>query len=531
MFTAVIRIERLLVICLMALTALNTAPVFSAEKQTFKEAYGYYSQLRKQLPDVDTKELVNAAKQAFDLGLLKFGDNSKNTALLAQNYADSLYENGEYKQSIRALEAAIPYVERAFGKQSQEMLKQYYRMAEEYSLHFNIENIYLQKYFDLKRSVKNGYSDLYRTHRTFIDSYIRQKKYDLAVIELKKAAVIEASRNAKEYDLAVIDDRRHCIENRGEYEWYLLEQAREKYNNLTKDADDKYRLHAVRNLFVELVVRHDLEKAFELAESERIDPKEIYVGNEKPLFVYYKFLVSMGPVEDRSANIKNAIELAKEIYGKKSFQAGMASIELARFQYKNPYGQNAEKLYKEGIAILESDPGRNAEYLAKAHEDLALIKIEDRKWKSAEKYLQRSLQYAMDSTNHTWQVEESIRKNFVALYQKQNKENLATEHCLAIARRQPEHYSANPWEAYSPEPKYPNGAIELGGDGEVVLEFTVSKEGFVKKARLLSASHELFVENALKTLSSARYVPRIVDGEFVATDEVKKKFRFVYWGN
>jgi protein TonB len=77
------------------------------------------------------------------------------------------------------------------------------------------------------------------------------------------------------------------------------------------------------------------------------------------------------------------------------------------------------------------------------------------------------------------------------------------------------------------EPQYPLRASERGIEGWVEVEFTISKLGTVKDARVInSAPSSIFDRATLKAIRKWKYNPKIEDGEPVERSGVKVRLKF-----
>lgn len=63
-------------------------------------------------------------------------------------------------------------------------------------------------------------------------------------------------------------------------------------------------------------------------------------------------------------------------------------------------------------------------------------------------------------------------------------------------------------------PQYPERAAQRGIEGRVLIEFTITKSGSVKDAKVIAYEpSKIFNRAALKAVSQWKYNPKIVDGE------------------
>jgi TonB family protein len=77
-------------------------------------------------------------------------------------------------------------------------------------------------------------------------------------------------------------------------------------------------------------------------------------------------------------------------------------------------------------------------------------------------------------------------------------------------------------------PSYPFVAREQGITGHVIVEFTVDAEGRVRDPVVIEEQPEGrgFADAALEAVRRFRYVPRLVDGEFVSVPGVRNRIQF-----
>ncbi|NKC00499.1 MAG: TonB family protein [Pseudomonadales bacterium] len=84
---------------------------------------------------------------------------------------------------------------------------------------------------------------------------------------------------------------------------------------------------------------------------------------------------------------------------------------------------------------------------------------------------------------------------------------------------------------YAPPVIYPGAAIRRQEEGEAVVLYEVGRDGGVSKARLASASSELFGRAALRTVNQTRYTSGYTTGRLIRKNqepqiEVRRIFRF-----
>jgi periplasmic protein TonB len=75
-------------------------------------------------------------------------------------------------------------------------------------------------------------------------------------------------------------------------------------------------------------------------------------------------------------------------------------------------------------------------------------------------------------------------------------------------------------------PMYPRRAEDLGLEGFVLLEFTVTREGLVRDPRILESSNPIFDRAAVEAVLRFRYRPRVIDGEPLEVPGVRFRITF-----
>lgn len=115
---------------LSTLAASLTYPVFADEKadiEAFKKAYAAYNEALKK---PNNALLYNSAKTAYELGSKVFGDQHKNTANLAFNYAKAANDIGNKKEEAqKALEVTEKIYLDVYGKDAPEFIDLYLEKA------------------------------------------------------------------------------------------------------------------------------------------------------------------------------------------------------------------------------------------------------------------------------------------------------------------------------------------------------------------------------------------------------------------
>lgn len=75
-------------------------------------------------------------------------------------------------------------------------------------------------------------------------------------------------------------------------------------------------------------------------------------------------------------------------------------------------------------------------------------------------------------------------------------------------------------------PQYPRQALKRKLEGDVVLEYTVTKQGSVRGARVLFSTDPVFNQAAVDSALRYKYKPRVINGESVEVPGVRTKIKF-----
>jgi protein TonB len=76
------------------------------------------------------------------------------------------------------------------------------------------------------------------------------------------------------------------------------------------------------------------------------------------------------------------------------------------------------------------------------------------------------------------------------------------------------------------QPDYPRRARQIGLDGYVIVEFTVTSIGNVVNAYVIESSSKLFEKSSLRAVTRFKYKPQVVDGVAIDTPGIQYLFSF-----
>ena len=75
-------------------------------------------------------------------------------------------------------------------------------------------------------------------------------------------------------------------------------------------------------------------------------------------------------------------------------------------------------------------------------------------------------------------------------------------------------------------PRYPRAALSRGLEGEVVLEYTVTRSGTVRDPVVIESTNSVFNSSAIDSASRYKYKPRVENGEPIEVPGVRTRVVF-----
>lgn len=116
------------------------------------------------------------------------------------------------------------------------------------------------------------------------------------------------------------------------------------------------------------------------------------------------------------------------------------------------------------------------------------------------------------------EFERNVREQIVQTFQQLEQPEDATGHLLALAQAQA--WSATAPPVFEAEAELPKEAVKRKMGGDVSLTFTIDERGFVVDPEVTDSTQPLFNQSALSMVKKFRYVPRLENGQPVATSGV-----------
>ena len=181
-------------------------------------------------------------------------------------------------------------------------------------------------------------------------------------------------------------------------------------------------------------------------------------------------------------------------------------------QFAEQYIQSAHQIYEDQLQENDVRLG-----LTSFH--MAMWATGRRQFEKATEYFSSSLAAFETNEGPIREMEKTIRKRMVELYEAMEQPERATEHCLALGAR--EAWSLTPTPIFRARPVYSQDAIDDKLSGEVSLEFTIDEQGYVRDATVTQSSEHALNDVAITMIRKYRYAPRFEEGKPVATEGVE----------
>jgi TonB family protein len=122
-------------------------------------------------------------------------------------------------------------------------------------------------------------------------------------------------------------------------------------------------------------------------------------------------------------------------------------------------------------------------------------------------------------------LERTVRTRLIAAYENTSQRDAATEHCLVLAADQ--EFSPTAPSIFRKEAVFSDAVMEQKLSGSVQLTFTIDEQGYVVDPTIQASDDQRLNEPALTMIKGSRYLPRLVDGQPVATQGIEFNANFV----
>ncbi len=222
-----------------------------------------------------------------------------------------------------------------------------------------------------------------------------------------------------------------------------------------------------------------------------------------------------------------ALKLANKEYGQDSERYGRLLIDAGKKILNEAQSPAAQKYLQNGYRILNAKLGPDDSTTGYAAFQLARYEYAQRRYEKAERYLLAALKTFEDPERPSSAMEMSTHAWLVTVYEELGESRKATEHCQAIGRMTPINGNQEYLPLFRKQPKYPMSAAQRGIEGYIDVSFTVDPEGIVREIRVTEGD-ETFVSASLEAVEQWRYAPKFIDGQPVATPNVKTRLTYKF---
>lgn len=235
-----------------------------------------------------------------------------------------------------------------------------------------------------------------------------------------------------------------------------------------------------------------------------------------------------GGLLSQKRHLNRALRIAESEHGAESAEYGWLLVSAGERILSYSRSTEARRYLEKGHALLSRELGESHTQTGFAAFNLGKLALSGSRHEEAKEHFFAALDaFSRDRESPTSLLELSTRSFLVRALEELGERDLATEHCLAIGRATPYTPDQDYEPLYKKAPIYPSVAQARGQEAQLLVEYTVDKQGFVRDPVVLSRDgHSVFESAAKKALAQWRYAPRFVDGEPVDTENVQHIITF-----
>ena len=223
---------------------------------------------------------------------------------------------------------------------------------------------------------------------------------------------------------------------------------------------------------------------------------------------------------------RRALDIAEELNEDDPLSIAALELEIGRDLFYLSRSVLGGKYLNDALRTFENELGPADEQTALAALSLGEVRHAERAHSKARGLFETAL--AFYAGKPAYRSEEiRVRSNLVRLYEAEGEGDEATPHVLELARLS----VVSSDQEYQPfvkvAPNYPTADIVAGNQGYVIVQYTVDEIGRTRDTVVVeSDASPAMRQAALDSVRLYRYLPRVVDGEAVATPEVSTRIEF-----
>lgn len=226
------------------------------------------------------------------------------------------------------------------------------------------------------------------------------------------------------------------------------------------------------------------------------------------------------------AYYKKATEIAEKLYEGNDATIAIFNLKVGKSLYASGGARESKKYLQKARSLFAKEPNKNAFNLAIANFWTAKYYLSTKSNKNAAAFMSGALK-TFDEADPAGQYALASHAFMIQILEKQGKRDEATKHCQMIGKAQPIDVNREQIPLYRFSPDYPRSAAQSRREGDVIIEFTIDEEGFVKNPKAIDGKNmKAFAPSAIKAVKDYRFAPRYKNGKPVSTDGLKTRFTF-----
>lgn len=230
--------------------------------------------------------------------------------------------------------------------------------------------------------------------------------------------------------------------------------------------------------------------------------------------------------ENARKALDKASRVSRELGSRTSWTDVEILIEQGHIRSSEPRSGTPLKYYREALNLSDSTFGRVSESSARARLGIANFHAAIGSYKQAVEELLEALAIFEAVVEPTHADIMFIHAQLIEVYERMDRGDDATKHCIALGKLAPEATNGEPQPIYRVAPHYPKSYRKIARQGYVDVQFTITKEGRVLKPKVITASKEGFVKPTMEAIQKWRFKPLIIDGEAVDRPGAEVRIRF-----
>lgn len=221
------------------------------------------------------------------------------------------------------------------------------------------------------------------------------------------------------------------------------------------------------------------------------------------------------------ASVKKLRRITKSLKLSKLELAGIEHIIGLRL-FIDPYFPGSVRAFEKSANLYAEELGENHITVAENIFWMGKNEFARNKYKKAEDLFSKALEVFKNDKDKGPSLEASTRSFLIAIYEETDRQDEATIHCVALSEERGDDFDRFVKPLYKKSPKFPSSRRSAN----VLLEFDVDENGFVKNIKILESSNDGFNQASIEALSRSRFAPTIKNGERIVTTGLKQAYNY-----